>query len=142
MPTVFDFQPDKELILTVCSGTVSGAEIVECVRAIRRDPRYRPELNGVCDVREGTFAFGVEEARALAREIGASEVRSNGKWAFLIDEPRATALVLVFGSERGAESPVQVFATARSASDWLDCHVGEQDLLTLRARAADFPQDR
>lgn len=136
MPTAFDFQPEKELILTACSGTVSSNEIVECVRAIRRDTRYRPELNGVCDVREGTLSFGADEARALAREIAGGEHPSRGKWAFLIDEPRATALVLVFGSERGANSPVRVFATARSASDWLDCHVGEQDLLTLRTRAA------
>jgi hypothetical protein len=141
MPTAFDFQPDKELILTACTGSISTSEIIECVDAIRRDPRYRRELNGVCDVREGTLAFGAEDARAIAREIGAGENGSRGKWAFLIDEPRATALVLVFGSERGAKSPVRVFATARSASDWLDCHVGEQDLLKLRERATGAQQN-
>jgi hypothetical protein len=124
------------LIITSCVGDVSPDEILASIRALRTDPRYRPEYHGVCDATNATFAFGANEARLLAREIGGGTDRSKGKWAFLIDEPRSTALVLVFGSARDPATPVRVFVTASAASEWLGIEVSESDLAALRAQAA------
>lgn len=133
MPATYDIQPEKGLILTACLGEISFDEIVSCVAACHADRRYRREHHGVSDVRDATFAFGEREARALAREIGSAANRSSGKWAFLIDAPRATALVLVFGSERDPETPIRVFTTPAAAGAWLGVDVSDEELLAVRA---------
>lgn len=139
MPITHEIQPANRLLLIACVGTVSFDEILSALRTMRQDPLYRPEFNGVCDVTEGAFGFGPSEARQLAAEIGGTPDRTTGKWAFLLAQPMATALVLVFGTKRGPETPVQVFATATAASAWLETSVSEADLARLRERARHTP---
>ena len=135
MAVAFDVLPEKRLILTACVGQVSFREIMSCVLDCRSDPRYRREYAGICDVREGTFTLGVDEVRSMAEQIGAGADRSAGKWAFLIDEPKSTALVMVFGSARDPATPVRVFVTLPAACEWLDADATESELSTLRRRA-------
>lgn len=135
MAVAFDILPDKRLILTSCVGQVSFSEIMSCVLACRSDPRYCREYAGICDVREGNFTLSVPEVRSLAEQIGAGADRSADKWAFLIQEPRSTALVMVFGSARDPATPVRVFTTLPAACEWLGADAPESELTTLRQRA-------
>jgi hypothetical protein len=108
----------ERLILLEFSGTVDYIGLMEGMGGLTQNPACLHDYDGICDLRKAQMTISPEEIRTAAVQI-ATEKRTAGKWAIMIDEPRGTALATLYVNAVAGKYPLRIFSTVTAASEYL-----------------------
>jgi hypothetical protein len=129
MPTAFEIDVPRRLVVCRCWGVLTSDELVLHYRALRSDPAFDPTFSQLADLREVT-AFDVD-TRVLGSRTLVGTFAPTARRALVAPNDVGYALSYVYG--RYTHSPdknLQVFRVMRDAEQWLG----------LRARGTDLGQ--
>ncbi len=118
--TIFEAE---RLILLGFSGTVDYLGLMEGLDGLAQDPDYSRDHDGICDLRKARLEMTPGEVRMAAVQI-ATEQRTVGKWAIMIDEPRGTALATLYVNAIAGQHSLRVFSTVAGVSEYLKRDLG------------------
>ena len=118
MPTGFDIDVARRLVLCRCWGVLTSGELVAHYRALRADPDFDPEFSQLADLRDVT-AFEVD-ARAISSEALLETFAHTARRALIAQSDVGFGLSRMYASYADSASQnVQVFRTQRDAEEWL-----------------------
>jgi hypothetical protein len=120
MPTHFEIDPDRRLVVSTGSGRVVIEEMIEHQHRLSADPRFRPDFSQLVDF------TGVEKV-----DIGPQDVAQLAEMAIFSPASRRAIIApdpLIFGFSRmygvyrelAGEKGVRVFRTRREAERWIE----------------------
>jgi hypothetical protein len=118
--TIFEAE---RLILLEFSGTVDYLGLMEGLDGLTQDPDYSRDHDGICDLRKARLEMTPGEVRMAAVQI-ATEQRTVGKWAIMIDEPRGTALATLYVNAIAGQHSLRVFSTVPGVSEYVKRDLG------------------
>ena len=114
----YELQDALNLVIATFERQVSAQDILDFFKGIEQDPKYRPSMNGLADMRGATIDLAAEEVRDLA-QYAAEGAFKQGKWALLVTDPKATAFAMLYRQGVGESYPVQVFSSVEGAAAYL-----------------------
>ena len=118
MPTGFDIDVTRRLVLCRCWGVLTSTEIVAHYRALRADPEFDREFSQLADLRDVT-AFEVDY-RAISSEALLETFAHTARRALIAESDVGFGLSRMYASYADSASQnVQVFRTQHDAEEWL-----------------------
>lgn len=87
--------PERRLVIQRISGVVAVREIIAAIQLLWNDARFRGDFNGIIDLRRCTTTAGQADFRILV-EFLKQDCPARGHWVALLDDPKSTALALLF----------------------------------------------
>lgn len=118
MPTAFEIDVPRRLVICRCWGVLTSDELVSHYRALRSDPAFDPGFSQIADLREVT-AFDVD-TRVLSSRTLVTTFAPTARRALVAPTDVGYALSFVYGRyAQSAEKNVQVFRVMRDAEQWL-----------------------
>ncbi len=88
------------------------------LRHIRARPEYRPDMNGVVDMRNAFFLLSPEEVEQFA-DLSAAIGFTSERWAYISDSPMGTALGMLYRERIADTHEGEVFSTPLGAAEYL-----------------------
>jgi hypothetical protein len=132
MPTGFDIDVTRRLVLCRCWGVLTSTEIVAHYRALRAHPEFDREFSQLADLRDVT-AFEVDY-RAISSEALLETFAHTARRALIAESDVGFGLSRMYASYADSASQnVQVFRTQHDAEEWL----GLRERRTAGTRAHD-----
>ena len=96
MPWSYTIDPDQNVVFTTGSGVLTEEELLAGVTSLYADPRFHPDLRGLCDYRGvGELKLSSEMMERLAAKRKYSE---KTRTAFLVTGPLGFGLGRVYQS--------------------------------------------
>jgi hypothetical protein len=127
MPTSFDIDVPRRLVICQCWGVLTSDELVSHYRALRSDPAFEPTFSQLADLREVT-AFDVD-TRVLSAQALVTTFAPTARRALVAPTDVGYALSFVYGRyAQSAEKHLQVFRVMRDAEEWLGLRARGNDL--------------
>lgn len=117
----YSFFPKSKLIVVVFRGIIKLPEIMEYFMSIVQSPDFSKEYNGVADWRDAQLSLKPDDLAVFspANEKNLTE----GHWAFLVSDPKTTALSFLIKNQTTVEHPLQIFSEPETASGYLGIDV-------------------
>lgn len=95
-------------------GHVSLTDIVSGVRQLWADPLYQTEYDGLVDLADTTTRATVADLRSLLTFLTHAKV-SRGRWVGIFNEPKPTALAMLFKAANPLPLSFEVVSTWEAA---------------------------
>ena len=111
----FEIDLDAGVVFGVATGDVGTEEILDYVRRLLEDPKYRPDLYSLLDLRKAKPHFSEEDARRIAQMRVTTP--STRKLAIVATE--AFGHARMFHGWTGIDSNIMIFKEMQSAREWL-----------------------
>lgn len=115
---VYTIHRQPPLVVARFAGRVSAADILGFFAQLDADPAYVRSMNGLVDLIGAQPALEPEELKALADDVADRKLK-HGRWGLLVDQPRATALSLLYTKAVASRYRLKVFSTVDGLSDYL-----------------------
>ena len=113
----FRIYPEHKFIHTWTTGT-DFETLMEFYKEVAAHEDFSKDFAGLADMREAQMDFSPEQAAALARFVVESDY-TNARWVFVVSEPEATALSMVYGDIVIKKHEILVVSTLEAASEYL-----------------------
>lgn len=110
--------PEKRLAILRFRGSLSVTDITQSVEAFWQDQAYTPELNGIVRLERVTTKARVEDLKVLL-DFLESRPNTQGSWAAVFTDPKATALALMFKAVFRASFALEIVSSWEAAQDFL-----------------------
>lgn len=120
----YAIHPEARLVVARFAAGIDAAEILAFFTQLEADPAYDRTMNGLVDARGTEIEMTLEDIRGLARHVLERGFK-NGNWAILVDQPKATALSMLYTKAVDAQYSFQVFSTARGISEFLGINAAD-----------------
>ncbi|MGA1601089.1 MAG: hypothetical protein ACO4CG_02235 [Prochlorothrix sp.] len=115
----YSIYPEQQLILERYRGTVTMAFVTAAIERMATDPKFCPDYSTIVDLRECDFKFSPQDLETLLhchhQVFGITE----GKTALVVDNPRDTALSVLFKTYVDGVRHLDVFSALEAAQDWI-----------------------
>ncbi len=122
MPMSYSIDPEARLVRIVGSGRLTDDEMVQCVSALRADPKLEPDMSTLSDMRDIEVAFTPEGVERMVDAMEATaERRSQARAAIVVGSDVAFGMGRMFemqSEERTAPS-FRIFRDMDAAREWL-----------------------
>ena len=115
---VYAIHAEPSLVVARFAGSVNSADILRFFAQLDADPAYERSMNGLVDLREALPALEPEELKGLADDAVERKLK-RGRWALLVEQPRATALSMLYTKAVAARYRLKVFSTLDGLSEYL-----------------------
>jgi hypothetical protein len=140
MPTAFEIDVTRRLVVCRCWGVLTSEEIVTHYRALRADPAFDPTFAQLGDLSD-VSAFDVD-TRALGSEALLETFHSSARRALVAPSDIAFGLARLYGSyAQAASQNLEVFRAKRDAELWLGMRE-RSDEKSARLEATTAPNGR
>ena len=117
MPCAYQIDPARGVVFIRFWGTLTEQLAVELGRAMRSDPRFRPEYMRLGDLRAVTeFTLSIDAVDALARRVA---FPASVRRAFVVSQPAMFGVARMFGALAGADSTFLVTRDIADAVEWV-----------------------
>lgn len=122
MPMTYSIDAESRLVRIIGSGRVDDADMVQCIKDLRADPRLEPDMNTLSDMRGIEVGF---TSQGVARMLGVmqatSQRRSAAKAAIVVESDVAFGMgrMVEMRSEEHAEPSFRIFREMTEACRWL-----------------------
>ncbi|HEC45056.1 MAG TPA: hypothetical protein ENI20_19790 [Bacteroides sp.] len=120
----FKIYPEHRFIHSWTTGSDSGS-LLEFYKEVAAHSDFSKDFVGLADMRDASLDFSPEQAMSIGRFVVDSDY-SHSRWVFLVSEPAATALSLVYQNIVMEKHEIFVVSTLEAASEYL-----ELDLKTI-----------
>ncbi len=114
----FSFVPEIGLIREVIEGDVTAEGLLAALQRLREDPRFSADMVNLLDMRRCTIKLRPEDLPSLKGAFDETFSGGKGRTAYLVADPRATAMILIFRKQTPCRESA-VFSTTEKALDWL-----------------------
>jgi hypothetical protein len=114
----YTIHANARLVVVRFAPGTAAASILDFFGALEADPAYERSLNGLVDARGIEVDMALEDVRGLARHVVEKGLKT-GRWAMLVDQPKATALAMLYTKAVDSAYSFQVFSTASGISAYL-----------------------
>jgi hypothetical protein len=116
----FDYliQPDLRCIAVRFTGSVTAADVMVAIGKLWADPFYDRAFSGICDLSQATPNGTAEDVQKLVGFFQTPKI-SVGRWAIVTNDPRFTALGLLFKVSTGGKPWVEMFNSWECACSFL-----------------------
>lgn len=121
----FEYTIDSEagLIFTKFQGKFDVETTISCLRRVYDDPRFRPGMDSLNDLRLATIDWDYEELERFRTFVeSVKEIRGRCRWAILLKAGATyvtTSIASVIGEAHGIGIDVKLFDEDVSALRWL-----------------------
>jgi len=113
----FKIYPGHEFIHTWTTGS-DFETLMKFYKDVATQEDFSKDFVGLADMRKGELAMTPEQASQMARFVVDSNY-SRARWVFLVSEPTATALSMVYQDIVSEQHPIFVASTLEAASEYL-----------------------
>lgn len=120
----YAIHPEAHLVVARFAAGIDAAEILAFFTQLEADPAYERTMNGLVDARGTEVEMTLEDIRALARHVLERSFK-HGSWAIFVDQPKATALSMLYTKAVDSQYSFQVFSTARGISEYLGINAAD-----------------
>lgn len=110
------------IIVSRFSEVVDYQELIQWYQALERDEHFSNRLNGVTDMRGARVALEREDMEKIFRYVIDRRL-TLGRWALLIEEPKITALSMIYERYVGDFHESEIFSSEEGASEYLGIDV-------------------
>lgn len=110
--------PARRIIIQRFDGSLSLAAVCKGLEQLWADSQYDPHFDGITDLSHSVVNGSMEDVRALSRIVANHANASNGRWAVVTNDPKITALVLVF-ARLLSKPTLSVFSTWPAATAFM-----------------------
>jgi hypothetical protein len=126
MPTSYEIDPTRSLVVSRAWGLLTDAEVGDHYRDLRADPGFNPAFRQLADLREVT---GISASAATIDDVAHWRVFAPGaRRAFVVATPVQFGMARMFGTYAEAvEQVVEVFWDPREAERWLGLPDGARE---------------
>ncbi|MEB3161863.1 MAG: hypothetical protein VKK80_01425 [Prochlorothrix sp.] len=119
MDYIYSIDPEQRLITERYQGVVTIHNIKNAIQTLAADPLFCPDYSSLVDLRVCDFKFDLQDLEELLschhQVFGITE----GKTALVVNNPRDTALSVLFKNYVDGARQIDVFSTCEAAQDWL-----------------------
>jgi hypothetical protein len=115
---VYTIHADPPLVVARFAGNVSASDILAFFAQLDGDPAYERSMSGLVDLRDAQPALEPEELKGLA-DAAVERKLKRGRWGLLVEQPRATALSMLYTKAVASRYHLKVFSTLDGLSDYL-----------------------
>ena len=113
----FKIYPEHKFIHTWTTGSDSDS-LLEFYKEVAAHADFSKNFMGLADIRDASLDFSPEQAISIARFVIDSDY-THSRWVFLVSEPSATALSLLYQDIVIAKHEIFVVSTLEAASEYL-----------------------
>jgi hypothetical protein len=113
----FKIYPQHEFIHTWTTGS-DYETLLNFYKNVATHKDFSKDFTGLADLRKGELEMTYEQATEIARFVVDSDY-SRARWVFLVTEPAATALSMVYQDIVAKQHAMFVASTLKAASDYL-----------------------
>jgi hypothetical protein len=116
----FDYliRPDLRCIALRFLGPVTAADVMAAAGKLWADPLYDKAFNGISDLSRATPVGNADDVQTLASFFQGPQT-SLGRWAIITNDPRFTALSLLFKQSAHGKPWVEMFNSWECACAFL-----------------------
>ena len=114
----FKIYPEHKFIHTWTTGS-DFETLMNFYNEVAAHEDFSKDYVGLVDIREAVLDFKPEQAIEIARFVVDSDY-SHARWVFLVSEPSATALTLVYQDIVISKHEIFVVSTLEAASEYLE----------------------
>ncbi len=115
---------DAQLVVVRFEAGTKAADILGFFVELEADPAYAHTMDGLVDLRGIELEISLEDVRELAEHVISRGLKS-GRWAVYVDQPKATALAMLYTKAVDAQYSFQVFSTAAGISSHLGINASD-----------------
>ena len=115
---------EAQLVVARFGGEVDAADFRRFFDRLNVDPDYVHSMNGLVDLRWLLPNISPEELHDLADYVVSMNLK-NGRWALIVDQPRATALSMLYTKAIDSRYALQVFSTLEGVSGYLGINAAD-----------------
>jgi len=102
------------------SGALSPSDVIAATKHLWDDPQYNRTYNIIADLRNCKTGAEVSDIGSLVRFLIDKPSLNRGAWAVVMEDPRMTALGMLFKSRSGFLNRFELFSSWESACRFLD----------------------
>ncbi len=113
----FRIYPEYKFIYTRTTGT-DFETLMSFYKEVASHEDFSKDYVGLGDLRGANMDLSPEQSAELARYVVASDY-TNARWVFLVSEPAATALTMVYQGIVSRKHELFVVSTFEAASEYL-----------------------
>jgi len=110
--------PERRLVSVLPLGEIHYDELFAWHMTLAQDPDYRHDYDAIVSHLNSELKLSPEELKLLIGHNAESKLVT-GKWAHLVDTPLATAMSLLYESNKEVQHPMRTFSTAEGVSSYL-----------------------
>ena len=114
----FKIYPEHKLIHTWTTGS-DFQSLLDFYKEVAEHPDFSKDYVGLVDISHAELDFSPEQAVQIGRFVIESNY-TNARWVFLVSEPAATALSVVYQDIVKDQHEIFVVSTLKAASEYLD----------------------
>lgn len=105
------------------SEDVGFDDLLQWYESIQKDEHFSNQLDGITDMRGARMALTRDDMARIFTYIVKRRL-ALGRWALLIEEPKVTALTMIYERYIGDVHESEVFSSEEGASEYLGVDVG------------------
>lgn len=113
----YKIYPEHGLIHTWTTGS-DFETLLKFYHEVATHPDFSKDYVGLADIRNAELNFSPEEAMQIGRFVVESDY-TNARWVFLVSEPAATALSMVYQEMVKTQHELLVVSTLNAAAEYL-----------------------
>ena len=106
-------------------GDLEPEDIMGAVTTMLAHPDFHPDFAGVVDIRQGRIRADLEETQRIAAFVVKHRQDTEARWAYLVTEPRSTAMTTYYGQLIEQKHPARVLYTVEAASDYIGVELSD-----------------
>jgi len=114
----FKIYPEHKFIYTWTTGS-EFHELLEFYKKVASHEEFSKDYVGLADLRKAVLNFSPEQAVEIANFVVENDY-TNARWVFLVSEPAATALSLVYQDIVMKKHEIFVVSTLEAAAEYLE----------------------
>lgn len=114
----YAIHPEARLVVVQFAQGIDAAGILAFFTQLEADPAYDRTMDGLVDARGVEVDMGLDDIRALAQHVIERGLKS-GNWAMYVDQPKITALAMLYTRAVDTQYNFQVFSTVGGVSEFL-----------------------
>ncbi|KKI99628.1 hypothetical protein [Prochlorothrix hollandica] len=111
--------PEQRLIIEQYRGKATVAGLKESVHSLSIDPKFSADYDIIVDLRHCDFKFDPQDLEEFLGFHHKIYGISDSKTAMIVDNPRDTALSVLFKSYVEGARSIEVFSTLDAAKEWI-----------------------
>ena len=113
----FKIYPEYKFIHTWTTGTDFNT-LMEFYKEVAAHEDFSKDFAGIADMRDAQMDLSPKQAIAMARFVVETDY-SRARWVFIVSEPEATAISMVYGDIVMEKHELFVVSTLEAASEYL-----------------------
>ena len=128
MPLTFTIGPQDNIVYTIGEGSISLTDLREHMRTVNEDPRFKPGMDALADLRNSHIMMTLQDVPDLIRLfIQQAKTRKRGRWAVVIRRhPEAHLARFFITFMENLPFKMSVFGNTGQALHWLRSADGDR----------------